>query len=620
MSGIVGMLDLSGAPVDAGLLRRMTGSLAYRGPDGLGTWLDGPVGLGHTRLCTTSESEHEQQPCSLDGLVWITADARVDGRADLVAALESQGRTEVGSANDTQLILHAYHAWAEACVERLLGDFAFAIWDGPARRLFCARDRFGVKPLYYACVPGCFVFSNTLDCVRMHPAVGDALNELAIGDFLLFGFNQDPATTTFTDVQRLPPAHSLTVHQGAPRRRLYWALPTDGWIRYQRSHEYVDRFADLLRSAVRDRLRSDRIGIWMSGGLDSTSIAATACELLGEGRAGGDFRAYTTVYERLIPDEERQYATLAADALGLPIHYFPADDYKPFDDWDRLRLWTPEPVSDPFLLMGVDQARQVLPQTRVMLCGDGGDEVLKRSRISALLPKMSPVELCSGIFRSLLIHRQRPDSGVRTALRLWLRGKQTQLPYPAWLNKAFGNRLDLPARWTRLSDPVPKRGHPLRAVAYQKMTMSAWPSYFESWDPGVTGVPVEGRYPFLDVRLVEYLMAIPPIPWCVNKQIVRQAMLGKLPDRIRERRKTPLAGDPLVACLRATGAERVECFEAIPELARYVDSSAIPRLAGSSAHDVWLNVRPRCLNHWLTRLQSTRVLEKEIHHELNGVY
>lgn len=620
MSGIVGMLDLSGAPVDAGLLRRMTDSLAYRGPDGLGTWLDGPVGLGHTRLCTTSESEHEQQPCSLDGRVWITADARVDGRANLVAALESQGRTEVGSANDTQLILHAYHAWAEACVERLLGDFAFAIWDGPARRLFCARDRFGVKPLYYACVRGCFVFSNTLDCVRMHPAVDDALNELAIGDFLLFGFNQDPATTTFTDVQRLPPAHSLTVHQGAPRLRRYWALPTDGWIRYQRSHEYVDRFADLLRSAVRDRLRSDRIGIWMSGGLDSTSIAATACELLGEGREGGDFRAYTTVYERLIPDEEREYATLAADALGLPIHYFLADDYKPFDDWDRLRLWTPEPVSDPFILMNVDQVRQAVPHTRVLLCGDGGDEVLKRSRISALVPTMPLAELGSGLVRSLLIDRQRPDSGVRTTLRRWLGGSGKRLPYPMWLNKAFEDRLGLRARWTRLADPAPAGEHPLRADAYRKMTMPVWPSYFESWDPGVTRVPVEGRYPFLDVRLVEYLMAIPPIPWCVNKQIVRESMQGRLPDRIRRRRKTPLAGDPLVAHLRAPGAERLARFEAMPGLDRYVDPSAIPRLAASSPHDAGLNVRPRCLNHWLTRLQATRVLEEDIHHELNGVY
>jgi asparagine synthase (glutamine-hydrolysing) len=193
MSGITGIYRLDGRPVDPALLTRMTEFMAYRGPDARDMWSEGPVGFGHTMLRTTEESLTERQPCSLDGQIWITADARVDARQDLVAVLEARGRRYVKEANDPQLILHSYHVWGEQCVEYLMGDFAFAIWDGRQQRLFCARDHFGVKPFYYACVDGSLVFSNTLNCLRRHPAVSDKLNELALADFLLFGLNQAQA-------------------------------------------------------------------------------------------------------------------------------------------------------------------------------------------------------------------------------------------------------------------------------------------------------------------------------------------------------------------------------------------------------------------------------------------
>src|SRR5712692_2905652 len=207
MSGIVGILNLDGAPVDRLLLRQLTDSMAYRGPDAQYTWAEGPVGFGHAMLRTTTESMREKQPCSLDGQVWITADVRVDSRADLIRKLEARVRESLEDATDAALILHAYHAWGEDCVRHLLGDFAFAIWDGPRRRLFCARDHFGIKPFYYASAGKCLLFSNTLDCLREHPAVSDRLNDLAIADFLLFDSNRDPGATTFADIERIPPAH-----------------------------------------------------------------------------------------------------------------------------------------------------------------------------------------------------------------------------------------------------------------------------------------------------------------------------------------------------------------------------------------------------------------------------
>ena len=177
MSGIVGIINLDGKPVSRELLQQMTDFMAYRGPDGRGIWSDDYIGLGHTLLCATQESLKERQPFSLDNEVWITADARIDGRKELIGKLRSEVTANLNDVTDVELILRAYDRWGEQCVEHLLGDFAFAIWDGRKRQLFCARDHFGVKPFYYAQVGNSLILSNTLNCVRLHPAVSDELNE-----------------------------------------------------------------------------------------------------------------------------------------------------------------------------------------------------------------------------------------------------------------------------------------------------------------------------------------------------------------------------------------------------------------------------------------------------------
>lgn len=197
MSGIVGIINLEHAPVDRRLLKRMTDFMAFRGPDAQEVWSNGCAGFGHTMLRTTEEAATEYQPFSFDGNIWITADARIDGRQDLVRRLQSHGRNASLSAPDVELILHSYLIWGEDCVTHLLGDFAFAIWDERQRQLFCARDHFGIKPFFYAHLADQLIFGNTLDCIKMHTAVSEALNELAIADFLLFDANQDLATTVF---------------------------------------------------------------------------------------------------------------------------------------------------------------------------------------------------------------------------------------------------------------------------------------------------------------------------------------------------------------------------------------------------------------------------------------
>ena len=601
MSGIVGMVNPDGRPVSRGLLRQVTDFMAYRGPDRQEIWSAGHVGFGDAMLRTTRESFDERQPLSLDGEVWITADARIDGRNELVGKLESKVAADLAGVTDVELILHAYNAWGEECLEHLIGDFAFAIWDGRERRLFCARDHFGVKPFYYAHVDNSLVFSNTLNCVRLHPSVSDELNDQAIGDFLLADYNHDPSTTVFADIRRLPAAHCLIWFQGETQTKRYWTLPADGHIRYRRSGEYVEHFKELFFTSVNDRLRTDSVGVFMSGGLDSSSVAAAARQLLSDQAAAFDLQAYTVVYDRLIPDRERYYSGLVARELNIKINYLAADDYGVYERWDQPEFNTPEPEHDPLAAISVDQYKQVAASHRVVLSGYGGDPALFPSQLD---PNFGKLLLQVGSYVGS--RRRIRKLGVRRWLNRRL-GKQPQsfhAPYPKWLNQSFANGLDLPSRHEKLNSEPPLI-HPARPQAYRLATGSFWPYRFETCDAGVIALPCEVRHPFFDLRLLEYLFAIPPIPWFVQKDILRMAMRGILPEPIRGRPKAPLAGDPFFERLRNYDAQWWDDhFILTPQLARYIEPGAVTKVASGDAYDMWVNARALSLNYWLQKMNN----------------
>jgi asparagine synthase (glutamine-hydrolysing) len=253
VSGIVAIIRTDGGAVSPDLIQTLTASLAFRGPDARASRCDGPAALGHTLLHTGPISDRDCQPLTLDGRSWIVADGRIDARSALIATLDMDTQRLLSAASDAELILRAYMKWGTACVERLLGDFTFAIWDASTRRLFCARDHLGVKPLYYAQIGAWLVVSNAMECVREHPDVSDELDDLAVSDFLLFGYKADHAATTFRDVRRLPPAHTLIWSRDAGCSvRRYWELPIDEPI-YVRDMDYVDELVDLVNQAVADR-------------------------------------------------------------------------------------------------------------------------------------------------------------------------------------------------------------------------------------------------------------------------------------------------------------------------------------------------------------------------------
>ena len=603
MSGIVGIYHRNGAPLEQALLQALVDFLAYRGPDARECWLDGPIGLGHAMLRTTRESQSERQPANLEGRFWIAADARLDGRADLIAGLQRAKRVVRPEAPDSELILHAYAAWGTPCVERLLGDFAFAIWDARNKQLFCARDHFGIKPFYYAQQRELFIFSNTLNCVRLHPQVPVDLNEAAIGDFLLFGANCDNAATSFREIQRLPPAHTLSISPEGVKIRRYWTPPTDGRIRYAKPEEYMENFQALLEAAVEDRLRADRVGLLLSGGLDSSSVAAVAKGVPAKGTQITKIRCYTHVFDSLIPDREGEYAREVGEFLRLPVKFMAADHTQLFEGWDDPEFSLPEPVEDPLFKNFLDSCRNISADCRVVLSGEGVDNLMEFQ----LWPSAADHRR-RGEWQQLLTElanyfwiRPFPWRGIQARLGRIIRKDPDLAVFPVWLNREFVRRANLKSRWKeRLEHPVKTRAHPIVPKAHASLSLPIWTRMFEQENAGVTPYPLEVRYPFLDLRIVNYLLAIPPFPWFFEKMILREAMAGRIPERIRMRPKTPFEGDPVSAQLQKNGAERANQMPWSKDSDRFVDRTALTPLHDKmSIEKLRSQVRPFCLNVWL---------------------
>jgi asparagine synthase (glutamine-hydrolysing) len=604
MSGIVGIFRPDGGPVDAGLVRALTRFLAFRGPDAGDVWHTSSVALGHAMLRTTEESALGRQPAGLDDRFWITADARLDARGELIEALTKTGRDPLRDAPDSDLILHSYAAWGEGCLERLRGDFAFGIWDAPRKSLFCARDHFGIKPFYFAEHKDFFLFSNTLDCVRLHPDVPDDLNEMAIADFLLFGLNCDPATTTFRAIRRLPPAHFLRVSADGLRIGRYWSIPVDGHVRYKHADQYVEHFQALLREAVADRLRGGHTAIMLSGGLDSSSCAATARELSPVKGEAGKLRAFTVTYEQILSEQDGAHAREVAEFLDIPIRCLPMDALRPFQGWDDPDVRWPEPVEDPLGMGLFKQFKAVATECRVALDCEGPDNLMIFQMwpyIRSLAKERDWSRLATDVIRFLRVRRV-PWRGMRQrALSLAGTGRA----FPGWIAPDFARRVNARERWRQGWAAREGPRHPVMPKAHASMSLPHWTKLFELQNPGVTHRLVEVRYPFLDLRIVSFLLGIPPFPWAYEKTVLRAAMAGRLPERVRRRPKTPLRGDPLRAAVRKHGFSEVSEANWTTETETYTTSPPkVLKMADREIEDLESHRLPLCLNFWLRHART----------------
>ncbi len=553
MSSIVGIYRLDGRPVDFPIVERMLDSTAPRGPDRAGVWIEGPVGLGQRTLWTTPESLKERQPLqSEDGHLWLTADARVDNRRELKAELESKG-TRFTSDTDAELILRAYQAWGEDCPKKILGDFAFVLWDSQRQRLFCARDPIGSRPLYYFFDGKSFRWASAPESILDGGRLSREPNLKLICLYLSNRFDE-PGETLYRSVYRLPPAHCMLLEHGQLRQFRYWDVEPDRAIRYRTDAQYGEQFLELFQDAVRTRMRSrGPVGVLLSGGLDSSSVVCTARGLQRRQEIPNQgLETFSVTFDEY-PCDERRYIEEVVSRCGSPANYVNYERERPWVDFEQARQYPPLLYSPTLFINAplLETARQ--KGIRVLLDGMGGDDLLapawsdhfadllRQGRFGSLVTQIrenAALFSCSPL--SLLVNQGlRPliPGPVKSACRPLLEPFRND-GIPSWVDKASLAKMGINGRRDRNEPRFRSRVQQgiYRSLANGWNTNVALPM----GEAFTARFGIEIRHPFLDRRLVEFLMALPPEQLCSRqwpKAVLRRAMQGILPESIRVRRR-----------------------------------------------------------------------------------
>jgi asparagine synthase (glutamine-hydrolysing) len=364
--GIAGFLLPPGGRADRAILERMVGTIRHRGPDAVGYHVDGRVALGVARLRVIDLETGDQPIANEDGSAHVVLNGEIYNYRRLRDELQALGH-RFSTRSDTEVVVHGWEAFGEACPEALNGMFAFAVWDRRREELFLARDRMGEKPLYYTFVDGALVFASELRALLAYPGVRRRLDLRGLARYLAFDYIPDPHAI-LEDVAKLPPGHSLTVNGGKARTQRYWEIPFA-------PDETLDEAAwcaeirRRLDDAVRLRLHSDvPVGCFLSGGIDSTAIAATAA------RQHTGIRTFSVGYAEAAYDE-RRFARLVATRYGTRHEELvvTADDTRVvLGDLGGL---LDEPLADMSFVPLYLLSRAARRSVTVALSGDGGDEL-----------------------------------------------------------------------------------------------------------------------------------------------------------------------------------------------------------------------------------------------------
>lgn len=567
MSAILGIyfLDEYEHHVDPSDLERMMTSLAHRGLDGSGSWLNGPIALGHRMLWTTPQSLTEKLPLvhktnetndsANHNIHVLTADARIDNRYELINALDFP-LAMVNQITDGQLILAAYQKWGQGCPQKLLGDFAFAIWDEKQQLLFCARDRFGVKPFYYYLSDKIFVFASEIKALFCWPQVPRHLNEVRIAEYLEPIF-EDKSITLYQDIFRFPPAHSMTIGREGVKLESYWSLDPSFDIRYKSDAEYAEAFREIFSEAVRCRLRSAfPAGAMLSGGLDSSSIVCMARHILKEEKLD-NLRTFSAIFDDLPQCDERAFINPVLEAGGLEPHYVHADKIGPLADLERVFHHEDEAFYAPNLFIHWALYKAARQQgVRIIMDGLDGDhavshgiayldELARSGRWIALLIEVNGLSkrFNRSAWKILWKHgvipiRALAPKPVKRAWR-WLRRSQYSAPmFNTLINPDFAKRIGLSEHLQSLTGFNSNPPRNLREDHWRSISSGVFPFMLEIADKAAAAFSLEPRYPFFDKRLIEFCLALPPqqkINHGWTRFVMRGAMEQILPPKVQWR-------------------------------------------------------------------------------------
>lgn len=547
MSGLALVWNRDGAPVERACLDGVLSALAHRGPDGVDACVRPDLALGHRHFWTTPEEAGERQPLAgSTGDVLLVFDGRLDNRAELLAALDLESHRDP-PYSDAAIVLSAYARWGERCFERFLGPFAVALYDHERRRVLCVRDPLGDRTLFYYLDPRVLVVASEESAVLAHPDVPATLNETTLAHFFATQWPADGATF-FEHVRELLPAHTLTVEPGAERLARYWQFEPDRRLRYRDDAEYAEHFRALLAESVSCRMRAvTPPAVQMSGGLDSTAIAALAARELAAAGTGARLRTISYVFDELDSCDERPYIRAMIEQYQIDSIQVSGDGDWPLRDWQSWP-WNPnQPDGNAYRRLNERvYATAEAAGIRVLLSGIFADHLYycgAEEWLADLLAEGRLAEAAGALGRHI---RNQGLSSVaasatvrRVGSRLYHRlpgAQRLRRPYratwPAWLTPYALGRLPETPGWS-LPAVDARRWRSRYGILEAQLSRGAASESFYASRFGV-----ELRYPYRDRRLLEFILAVPghQLFNCGNyKHVLRNAMIGLLPEPVRTR-------------------------------------------------------------------------------------
>ncbi len=608
MSSICGIFYRDGRKVEGIEIDRMVDVLSHWKPDRTACWREGEAAFGNLALWTTPEAVLENCPFhDPESGVTVTADARVDNREELVHELGLSHRP-LGEIGDTELIACAYRKWNEDCVSHLIGDFAFALWDPKARRLFCARDPMGLRPFYYLLDDKRFLFGTEIKALLVSADVPREENPLRFAKFVAGIATGEE--TQFRSIQMLRPAHTIAVEQTQMSKKRYWKLDPEREIHFNRSEDYVEAFEEVFQKAVDARLRSTgRVGSMLSGGLDATTMLSFA--LRSREISRDRLTAYTWA---LRPGDdwwnrdEREYVEAFLAENPIDHHYLVLESDRIFEENREIEHLQDGPIQDFQHSVLTDNFAHARGRNiRVVLFGDGGDETASLRADDYLLGLILNADW-RRLQREVKAHAARVGVSEWQVWKSWIVRpllRRDILVSPFLFQSRF--REFLPELMAPEKFNLPLSSEVIRDTKLLEHYEQTRPRFKRAWRYPVrcnqidllTGTDVmakistscnysvlygiECRFPFLDRRVVEYCVGVPPEEHRQadsRRLLLRRAAERRIPAKIAQRRDKSSTWPDILRGISQAANElqpKFRRWEAIPRIRHYLNVAQLQR-------------------------------------------
>lgn len=540
MCGIAGLYSLTNTPVQQDAMQAMVTCLRHRGPDDEGLYFDRRLGLGHNRLSIIDLSPLGHQPMTNeDGTVLLIFNGEIYNYIELIPELKARGH-RFRSHSDSEVIIHAYEEYGTDCLQRFNGMWAFAIWDSKKQLLFCARDQYGIKPLYYAQSHETLLFASEIKALLTYPGIKRVPNNLMVYDYLTYGFHDHTEQTFFQGIFQLEPAHYLTAQNGSYSVRKYWEFTPRNNSPIQSNASYAEEFREFFTQSVKIRLRSDvPVGTCLSGGLDSNSIVGMANTLQPLSTA---FHAFTAGFSDTRFDE-RRYIADTLKKIPLQHHVVMPDASLLLAELDNLIRVQDE----PFISTSIFAQYEVMKlahayRLKVLLDGQGADELLGGypDYLTVYAATLLRHFALPKLYRNLAASGMHMMGGMPNFLFHFLPNLVTQpvalllRTHPAYLKKSFAKKYAHLPEMCKFSGQDDATNY-----LYTSFFKHGLRGLLRYEDRNSMAFSIETRLPFLDQNLVDFALRLPmdqKIHNGVLKFVQRNALKDVIPESILTRK------------------------------------------------------------------------------------